>query len=162
MRNTSKAAINNHLIIIFFSGQKNSIKWKRRCFLFIMRIYAIVVHTLWCVVLHRPIFNRLDEVRHWLADQDEDVLAPWSLICSSTLPARQELKWSAKDCLFEARNRPFKPLQDDHQPIATSDGNGKTTSRCLFHHLAQYFRPQKVAAAQGGGGGYRRDWLGQW
>ena len=44
--------------------------------LFIMRTYAIFVHLSWGVILHRPIFNHLDEVRHWLADHDEDVLPP--------------------------------------------------------------------------------------
>ena len=44
--------------------------------LFIMRTYAIFVHLSWGVVLHRPIFNHLDEVRNWLVDHDEDVLPP--------------------------------------------------------------------------------------
>ena len=55
--------------------------------------------------------------------------------CSSTLPARQELKWGAKDGKLGVMTTQFP----DHSnlsrmilTIATSDGNDKTAGRCLI------------------------------
>ena len=40
--------------------------------------------------------------------------------------------------LFEVRNRPFKPLRTI-QPIATSDGNDKTTGRCTISSFGSIY-----------------------
>ena len=54
--------------------------------------------------------------------------------------------------LFEARTRPFKPLQDDHQPIATSDGDDKTAGRCPISSFGSIFlTPQSRRRTRGGG-----------
>jgi hypothetical protein len=74
-----------------------------------------------------------NEVWHWLADQDEDVLAPWLLPCSSTLPDRQELTRGAKDGklgVMTSQLPDHSNLSRTIQPIATTDCNGKTAGRC--------------------------------
>ena len=54
--------------------------------------------------------------------------------------------------LFEARTRPFKPLQGDHQPIANSDGDDKTAGRCLISSFGSIFlTPQSCRRTRGGG-----------
>ena len=93
-----------------------------------MRIHAIFIHLLWGVVFASA--NLIASMKSYIvwADHHKDFLAPWLLTCSS-LPARQELKWGAKDGKLGVMTTQFP----DHSnlsrmilTIATSDGNNKT------------------------------------
>ena len=92
------------------------------------------------------------------ADHDKDFLAPWLLTCSSTLPARQELKWGAKDGKLGVMTTQFP----DHSnlsrilTIVTSEGIDKTAGCCLISSFGSIFTTPRSCRCSGGGG-CRRD-----